>query len=395
MASQAGYCRSELLSGADRAHLPVSAVRRTSPLILGGGPAGCAAATLLARAGAKPLVLERTRAPQDIVCGGFLSADTVGLLEHVGLSASALGAHPITRLRVIAGERVQEMALPFMAFGLSRRTLDAALLAQAGDAGAGIERGVTLKMLDRTQRRVHLNDGSTLSGDTIMLGTGKHDLRGALRPPDARGSDPAVGLRARLAPSTHLSYILNNVIELHVFPRGYAGLLLLEDGAANLCLSVSRSHLAAARSPAALVAALARTNPLLGDRLAQAHATGPWASIANIPYGWRAEPDRPGIFRLGDQGAVIASLAGDGIGIALASGCMAASAWQRGGAEASARFQSSLSARTRLPLQVAGGLKWLAERPYAHGPLLGLMAHMPALARLAITATRVVTNPRP
>jgi flavin-dependent dehydrogenase len=370
-------------------------VRRTYPLILGGGPAGCAAATLLARAGAKPLVLERTRAPQDIVCGGFLSADTVSLLERVGLSASALGAHPITRLRVIAGERVQEMALPFMAFGLSRRTLDAALLAQAGDAGAGIERGVTLKKLDRAQRRVLLNDGAMLASDTVMLGTGKHDLRGALRPPDARGSDPAVGIRARLAPSSTLSRNLKNIIELHVFKGGYAGLLLLEDGAANLCLSVSRSHIAAARSPAALVAALAQTNPRLGDRLHQAHSIGSWSSIANIPYGWRAEPDRPGIFRLGDQGAVIASLAGDGIGIALASGCMAASAWQRGGAEASERFQSTLRERTRLPLQVAGGLKWLAERPYTHGPLLGLMAHVPALARLAITATRVGTSPLP
>ncbi len=334
-------------------------------------------------------MLERTREAQDIVCGGFLSADTVELLERVGLSASALGAYPITRLRIVAGARIAETDLPFPAFGLSRRRLDAALLGHAASVGTGVERGVSVVALDRQARQVRLKDGSALSSDTIMLGTGKHDLRGALRSGAARGREAAVGLRARLEPSPSLSAALANRIELHVFEGGYAGLLLLEDGAANLCLSLSRARLAAERSPAAVLATLAETNPLLGERLGQAHSTGPWSSIANIPYGWRAGREAPGVFRLGDQGAVIASLAGDGIGIALASGAMAASAWLSGGADASVHYQSALRARAGAPLRIAGGLKWLAERPWAGQPALALVARYPKLMRWAIEATRI------
>ncbi|MBP6030410.1 MAG: FAD-dependent monooxygenase [Sphingobium sp.] len=369
-------------------------MRRSYPLILGGGPAGCAAATVLARAGARPLILERTREPQDLVCGGFMSADTVGLLEQVGLSAPALGARPITRLRILAGARMFETRLPFTAYGLSRRRLDSALIGQAASAGAGVERGVAITLLDREARRVRLKDGASVASDTIMLATGKHDLRGALRPHAARGRDPAVGLRARLVPSASLAAALERVIELHVFQGGYAGLLLLEDGAVNLCLSTSKSLWTANPSPAALLRSLAAKNPRLGDRLGEALSTGPWSSIAHIPYGWRAQPEPPGIFRLGDQGAVIASLAGDGMGIGLASGQMAAAAWLRGGASAGPRFQSDLRACTARPLHIAGGLKWLAEHPFAYGPLMVMLKTLPQLAHLAVNATRVTDRGR-
>ena len=47
---------------------------RREPLIIGAGPAGCAAAIALARAGHQPDLIERTSGPTDKVCGDFLSA---------------------------------------------------------------------------------------------------------------------------------------------------------------------------------------------------------------------------------------------------------------------------------------------------------------------------------
>jgi flavin-dependent dehydrogenase len=365
-------------------------MRRTHPLIVGGGPSACAAAILLARQGGKPLILERTREPHDIVCGGFLSTDTIGLLARVGLSAEALGARRIDRLRLVAGTRIFEADLPFTAFGLSRFRLDAVLIELAAEAGAGVERGVSAKRLDSEARRVYLSDGSSLSSDTVLLATGKLDLRGTSRPGAASGNDPAVGFRTRLEPSKTMSAALAGVIELHIFRGGYAGLLLLEDGGANLCLSVKKSRLSAgARTPDLLLEALADENLHFADRLGGAQSSGRWSSIANIPYGWRAQPDHPGIFRLGDQGAVIASLAGDGIGIALASGAMASAALQTGGAEASHRFQMALRSRSRGPLWTAGALKWIAEHPIAHGPAMTIMASSPGLMRFAAMATRI------
>ena len=231
---------------------------------------------------------------------------------------------------------------------------------------------------------------ASLLGETIMLATGKLDLNGAARPRTASGKDPAIGLRTRLEPTMSLRAALENVVELHTFRGGYAGLVLLEDGSANLCISIAKSHLPGeGRATDAILAALAADNPLFADRMGGVQSIGPWSSVANIPYGWRADPDCSGIFRLGDQGAVIASLAGDGIGIALASGSMAAAAWRNGGAEASQSFHTALRARARWPLRVAGSLKWLAEHPALHAPAFALMAISPAIAGMAARATRI------
>src|SRR3546814_3442465 len=75
--------------------------------------------------------------------------------------------------------------------------------------------------------------------------------------------------------------------------------------------------------------------------------------IAGVPYGWRAAAGVPGIFRIGDQGAVIASLAGDGIAIALHSGTSAAQAYLRGGPQAAMGWQDQWRRRSRRPLAIA------------------------------------------
>ena len=58
------------------------------------------------------------------------------------------GRGPITRIRLVRGARVIETALPFPAAGLSRRTLDPALLDTAEAAGATVLRGHAVRRLD-------------------------------------------------------------------------------------------------------------------------------------------------------------------------------------------------------------------------------------------------------
>ena len=60
----------------------------------------------------------------------------------------------------------------------------------------------------------------------------------------------------RLPASPALTRLLAGAIELHLFPGGYVGLCLQEDGTGNLCMAVHRSRLTAAGSPEALLAAL-------------------------------------------------------------------------------------------------------------------------------------------
>ena len=359
-------------------------MRRADPLIVGGGPAGAATAILLARAGARPHRVERSAAERDVVCGGFLGWDALARLERLGLDPAALGARPIHRLRLVSGTRGVEARLPHRAAGLSRRRLDVTLLGLAAAAGARIDRGVGARAFE--EGRLRLDDGAELQADSLFLATGKHELRGLARPVERAPGSLAAGLRTLLPLTPGLERALAGYIELHLFDSGYAGLLIEEDGV-NLCLSVSRDRLAAAGSPAGLLALLTAEAPVLAERIGSASPR--WEAIAGVPYGWRVRGAATGLFRIGDQAAVIASLAGDGIAIALASGEAAAKAWLGGGAAAAQGFQPDFARRALRPILIAETLRGVAERRLPRAGLLAAVRVAPGLARLASRLTRI------
>ncbi|MEH3159843.1 MAG: FAD-dependent monooxygenase [Sphingomonas taxi] len=358
-------------------------MRRTAALIVGGGPAGSAAAIRLAQGGLRPLLVER-HADGDALCGGFVSWRTLERIAALGVDPARLNPDRVTQVVLFAGQKRREAPLPRPAIGVSRRRLDMLLRAAARESGAWIETGVAVRHLDG--RTAHLADGGAITADALFLATGKHDLRGAARPAEARGADPTLGLRVRLAPSPALSAALRGRIELHLFDRGYAGLVLQEDGSANLCMAVHRSRLHAAGSPAALLEALGREAPRLGERLTDLPGDASVDAIANVPYGWRQRQGVPGLFRLGDQAGVIPSLAGEGMGIALASGVGAAEACLAGGPEAAVAWQRRFARDLARPMAVAGLVRGLAERRLSSA----VLAAMPArLIQVIAHATRM------
>jgi flavin-dependent dehydrogenase len=366
-------------------------MRRTSALIVGGGPAGASAAIVLARAGAPHLLVERSRETGDAICGGFLSWRTLESLGRLGITPEMLGPARVVRTRLIVGDRVVEAPLPRPAHGVSRRLLDTVMLRHAVALGASVERGVTVRSLADTIAT--LDDGATLTGDTLFLASGKHDVRGAARPADARGEDPVLGLRVRLPTTPGLTQLVGDAIELHLFDRGYVGIVLQEDGSANVCMAVHRSKLHSAGSPAALLDQLARDHPRLGERLASRDGRMPIDAIANVPYGWRARATSDAVFRLGDQAGVIPSLAGEGMGIAIASGIRAGHAYIAGGAAAAPRFQRDLAAATARPIRLAGLVRDAAERPWLGAALLPLVGAVPGLIDIIARATRIGHSP--
>ncbi len=354
-------------------------MRRTDLLILGGGPAGSAAAITLAQAGERPLLLERQRETGDAICGGFLSWHS---LEQVNRLGVRLDGQVVDEVRLFTRRGRAQAPLPAPALGMSRRHLDAALLTQAGTLRARIERGVTAREAEGRTIRV---DAEQIAPERLLLATGKHDLRGLARP-RPRG-DPALGLRARLGPAPALARLVGGAVELHLFDRGYAGLVMQEDGTANLCLAVRKSRLNEAGTPAELLHSLGRESPQLGERLAFLTADALIDAIAAVPYGWRTAETQHGIYRLGDQAAVIPSLAGEGMGIALASGVMAADAVVRG--KPAEQFQQALARRTLRPVTIARLVLALAERPGSAALLTRMTGMAPGLANLVARATRV------
>jgi flavin-dependent dehydrogenase len=356
----------------------------TRPLIVGAGPAGCAAAIKLAQGGARPVLVDRDDRAGDALCGGFLSWRTVERLAGLGVDPEALGAHPVERLLLFGEGRPAEIALPKRAFGLSRKALDTALRFRAIVEGAEL----VVDMVRRIEGLTVTGRAREWQAESLFLATGKHDLRGIARPRSAK--DPALGLRLRLKPSPGLARRLANSIELHLFDGGYAGIVLQEDGSANVCLAVRKSLIGeAGANPMQLLTSLAASHPHFALRLEPGWRDARVDTIGSVPYGWSAQATEAGVFRLGDQAAVIPSLVGEGIDIALASGIAAAEAWLAGGAEAAPAYQQTLHQRVSGPLMWAGAAWGLAERPTITRLGLAAARFAPRLVARLVDATRL------
>jgi flavin-dependent dehydrogenase len=352
-------------------------------LVLGGGPAGAAAAIALARAGAAPVLVERAAVTVEKVCGEFLGADAAALLAGLGLDLAALGAVPVRQAWFGAGARRSQVALPFPAWSLPRATLDAALLDLAVQAGAELRRGVAAVAAEPHPGGWHLRlaDGAVLRAGQLILATGKHELRGLARP--ATGG--AIGLKLALE-----AVEIGDAIALLACAGGYAGLQPRGGGGANLCMALQPGTpgLAdAARDPAALLAHVMAGSALARQLLGTARPG--WArvlAVAGVPYGFvNRAVGPPGLYRVGDQAAVVPSLCGDGIAMALASGGRAA-AMVVSGAGAAAHHRAWAGS-------VAPGMRLagLADGLMARAPelLVAGVGAAPALARWGARRTRM------
>src|SRR5690606_20948912 len=303
----------------------------------------------------------------DPLCGGFLSWRTAAQLRDLGIDLAAIGARPVNQLVLLAGGREAAIPLPGQAFGFSRHALDQALRRRALALGAELAidsaRGIEGLTVIGRQRRG--------GGDGLCLATGKHDVRGRARP--RQSPDPALGLRLRLPATALRSRLLEGRIELHAFRGGYAGIVLQEDGRANLCLALRKSVLARhGREPEQLLAGLAGDHPALADRLGHDWQGRTIETIGAVPYGWMARTAEPGLFRLGDQAAVLPALGREGIGIALASGMMAARAWIDRGPAGAPAYQQRLAVVARRPMAAGALARHLAESPLATQVGIGL-----------------------
>jgi flavin-dependent dehydrogenase len=224
--------------------------------------------------------------------------------------------------------------------------------------------------------------------ESLFLACGKHDVRGAAR--SRSEDDPALGLRIRVKPSPGLARRLSGRIELHLFDRGYCGVVLQENGTANLCLAVRKSLIAQyGGDPHRLLAGLGRGHPHFALRLEPGWTDARVDTIGAVPYGWATSRTEVGLFRLGDQAAVIPSLAGEGIDIALATGIGAARAWLAGGPAAAPAFQAGFREQARPALEWAGRAWTLAENPALAGPALAAARFAPRLLTKLMEATRL------
>jgi len=364
-------------------------------IVIGGGPAGGAAATLSAQAGRRVLVLEKELGPHHKVCGEFISAEAQHYLEKLGLDLAALGAKPIDHVSIIHGAKNMRTGLPFKALSLSRKILDEQILQTAIKHGAEVRRGVSVAGLECVPggMKIRLSGagkGETLFAPAVFLATGKHDLRGWQRSPAIQND--LVGLKMHFRRDPQKLADQQDVV-IALFDGGYAGLEVIECDLVNLCLVISKHRLAAhLHSWERLLVDLKARTPMLAERLEGAKPC--WEkplAVYGIPYGfvYREKSSVPGLYRLGDQMAVIPSFFGNGISIALHSAFLAAENYLHAD---ETRYHRRLAKELFPKLFPAAILSRAMVAPLMQPLLFQSCRRFPSLVRAAAANTRLKIN---
>lgn len=369
---------------------------RCDVAVLGGGPAGSALAALLARAGRRPVLLERDRFPRRKVCGEFLSMEAQGLLVRIGCAEAvrALGPAVIERSRFYtAAGHAAEFPLGAAAWGLSRWAFDAALFRHAQECGATAFEGADVvgsAVQDGSARlEVELNlpgeapRRATLEARTVV------DARG--RPPAPAGDGPFfIGYKRhhRPKPGRSPEDILRGAVEVHLFPGGYCGLNAVEGGAVNVCLLARGEWLAALESPRwdGVAQALAARSPSLRRRLESLLPDGPPSAVARVRI---PPPEAPRSLAVGDAAGMIAPLCGDGQAMALESALLLSDLMSRTEPSRLAEeWSRAWSRRFAARIRVGRALQGLLLRPWGAEFAVGLVNLYPPAARHLLQATR-------
>lgn len=304
-------------------------------IVSGAGPAGATAALVLARGGARVLLLDRATFPRDTFCGDTLNPGAVATLTRLGIEERLEPyALPIDGM-IVSGERGVsvrgEYGRGVTGRAILRRDLDMAIVTAAGEAGARVEQGVLVRA-----PLVDTSGSSPRVRGVVIQGRDGGDVR--IPAPLVIGAD---GRRSRLAHAFGLlrhpkrprrwavgAYFedvagLSRMGEMHVRRGCYIGVAPVPSGLTNVCIVTDdRRRL---RDPQRLLEDVIRGDWLLAGRFRGASMVTPPVSTGPLAADC-ARPGVRGLLLAGDAAGFIDPMTGDGIHFAIRGGELAARA---------------------------------------------------------------------
>jgi geranylgeranyl reductase family protein len=307
-------------------------------VVAGAGPAGSAAAHLLASAGADVMLIERARFPRDKSCGDGVTAHSVAILNDMGLSFESFDGKAVRvrggRVGAPTGETfaaAPDAADPAGAecWVVPRVVLDERLARAAQKAGARLVEGTSVtRTLHDTKGRVvgvECTDGASVRAITARVVIGA----------DGAHSAVAASLGLDRAPERHIGYALRGYytgvadlgadLEIYYFDGrilpGYGWVFPVADATANIGIGIYAGELRrSSRKLRDILAEFVAREPNVAPRLAQAKPVG-------RAVGWPLPVStlhRPTVFDgallCGDAASLVDPLTGEGIWTALVSG---------------------------------------------------------------------------
>jgi geranylgeranyl reductase family protein len=354
--------------------------------IVGGGPAGSAAAITAARAGLSVLLVDRATFPRDKCCGDGLTALALRLGEGLGLdpllilgwqAVEDLVIHPpggrSTRYPLPRGDGLYGAVVPRMQY-------DAALLDLARSAGADVRdgHGLTGITVDGDVATLEVEGLGTIRATTVVAADGMwsptRKLLG-LASSGYRGEWQA--FRQYVADVGPAAADLHVWFEPDLLP-GYAWSFPLPGGRANVGFGVLRGGQVAVGDTGRIWDGLMdrpAIRAVLGDNARPEGRRSAWPIPARVDA---AVLDHGPVLFVGDAASASDALTGEGIGQALQTGILAAEAARAGGTAAEVASTYARSVRRDL---VADHTMSVA--------LQGMLAS-PAGARMALWATALV-----
>jgi menaquinone-9 beta-reductase len=324
-------------------------------LVVGSGPAGSVAATVLARGGARVALVDKAKFPRDKACGDLVGPRGVQLLTDLGIAVP--GAIEVGDM-IIVGPTSHRVRLPCFpgrtypghALAFPRADFDATLHEAAIRAGAEafVDRAAEPLWGEGGLKGFSLSSGTELRADIIIGADGASSRVAACADlVDPRRVLWGFAVRAYVDERVDLPHILLwEPTSWRAFP-GYGWLFPGPDGRANLGLGVgtlsTRTGAAtAARELPAFVRTLRELGLLRGA--APAPTLGGWLKLGMVG----TNPARGRVLLTGDAAGLVNPLQGEGISQAMTSGRAAAQAALADPAHATRHYRAYL-ANTHAP----------------------------------------------
>jgi flavin-dependent dehydrogenase len=273
----------------------------------------------LAKQGVPVTLFERKRYPFHKVCGEYISNEVLPFLDTLEVDVAALHPSRITDflLSSPAGNTLTA-PLDLGGFGVSRYTLDHYLATLAHQAGVEIREQTPVQEVQfrADSFTLKLADGETLPADLVIGSYGKRShLDRYLQRRFFAQSSPYLGVKY------HVRFQQpRNLIALHNFKDGYAGISAIEADKYCFCYLTTRANLKKAGSIAALEATVLAQNPFLKKIFREAEFLYPQPEVINeISFAPKTCVENH-LLLGGDAAGLITPLCGNGMAMAIQAG---------------------------------------------------------------------------